>query len=167
MVIMALPQQSSDELTGHFKVEGFVHVLRDLPEPQIDFMIDEVLRTCEWLPSPAKTLKIANNWKRVDEPAQARAIAAHKARDERQARLDDDRAALLGGPVTQDWVDALPERHAEILETEGFLYRCRECGSHTQRRSAIRKAISSDAAVRTALDMAEKSKTDQRQGEAA
>lgn len=132
-LMLTLPRQKIEgEVAGALKFESYHVVLGNLPLVQIDWMVREVLRTCEWMPSPAQCLKIAERWQRSDVATQARALAEGKVRREHQARLDENRHRLQRERCEQDWIDALPDRHREVFEVEGLLWRC-ECGSYAQR----------------------------------
>jgi len=133
LLIMTLPKQTASGVAGAIRAEAYAHLLKDMPAAQVEWMVDQVLRRCEWLPAPAKCLAIAEEWHRADEPVQARWKAEALARRERQARLADTRERLRTERCEQDWIDALPERTKAILETEGLLRRCDDCGSYAQR----------------------------------
>lgn len=133
LVLMAtLPKQASGEADGVLRVEGYLHTLGPMPKKQLDFMRDEALRTCEWMPAPATLERIAQRWQRADDATTALGRAAIRARQERQFRLDDARRALRFGTLEQARIDVLSDRIKSILEAEGLLWRC-ECGSYCAR----------------------------------
>lgn len=136
MLLMAtLPKQSAGDVAGVLKVEGYVRSLRHLSRPQVEFMIDEALRRCRWLPAPAEMLAIADDWRRGDEPVQVRAKAQAMAQREHQARMDESFAALQCGELDDAAVSAWPERWQQIAETRGLI--TIEDGSCRIRSSAI------------------------------
>ena len=131
MMILSLPRKTSGELEGMIQVESYYLVLNHLPVQQIDWMVTEVVRTCEWAPPPAKCLTIAAEWQRADDPVQARRLAAAAAHREVLARSDELAAArkrLDWSVVSQDEIDAMPEWLQAGLVRSGSLRRC-ECGS--------------------------------------
>lgn len=119
----ALPKQSAGQAEGVFQVEAYVTVLAGLSLAQVEFMVDRVLRTCEWLPAPAKCLRISEEFQRTDASVQVRARAEALARREMQARFDDTFAALERGELDADAIAALPERWITIAETRGLIWR--------------------------------------------
>lgn len=132
MLLMTLPHQASGRVDGVLKVEAYSLALRRLPQPQIEFMVEEAIRTCRWLPSPAECLAIADKWRRHDAAVESRHLAKSISRREREARLDGARAALKAGTMDQAAIDALPERWRRIFETESLL-RLHPDGSFTLR----------------------------------
>lgn len=132
LLIMTLPKQSAAGVAGAIRVEAYAQLLKDKPAAQIEWMVEQVLRQCEWLPAPAKCLAIAEEWQRADDPVRARWKAEALARREREARLDEARERLRTERCEQDWIDALPERTLAILEAQNLLRRCEDCGSYAQ-----------------------------------
>lgn len=127
-----LPRKADDDLTGELRNKLYRRKLRHLSRPQLSFTVETALDECEWFPTPAQLSEIAKRWQRTDEAVQARNRAETLARKERNTRLDENRRQLQRERCEQDWIDALPDRHCEVFEVEGLLWRC-ECGSYAQR----------------------------------
>lgn len=128
-----MPRQSADAATGKVKIENMQRLLGHLPRITLDWLLDEAHRRFTFYPSIHQLLELAQQWTRTDDAVQARMIAARKARDERDARLTETRNRLRSERCDQAWIDGLTGRAAQILETEGLLHRCAECGSYSQR----------------------------------
>lgn len=161
-LISDMPRAKADATTGMVKIENMVEHLGHLPRPCLEWMRRQVHVRFDWMPTIKQLLDLASEWKRDDEPLRVRIKAAVIARNERQSRLNEQRNALRSGVVSQDWVDALPERNAAILETEGLLYACRDCGSFTQRQSAIVQKIDDPLAIAGAVQRAQRAETGER-----
>lgn len=88
-------------------------------EPALNFLAREATATCRFFPTPSECIEIIGRWERRDEATQAKAMAATRARQERQQRLDDLRSRIDAGEATPAEVAAQPGRIRAILETEG------------------------------------------------
>lgn len=139
-----MPRQGMDAVSGTVKTENMQRHLGHLPRPCVNWMMDVVHARFTFYPSIKELLELAAEWRRDDEAVRARAKAAVRARDERLARLDDARRALRAGTLDQDAVDSLPERTLAILTTDGLLWRCPGCGSHTARPVAPTTQLDDD-----------------------
>jgi len=128
-----MPRKSADEATGKVKIENMQRLLGHLPRITLDWLLDEAHRRFTFYPSIHQLLDLAQEWTRTDEAVQARMIAARKVRDERDARLTETRRKLRSERCDQAWIDRLGARVAKIMETEGLLHRCADCGSYSQR----------------------------------
>lgn len=150
-MLSIMPRQQADDVTAELRVEMMTRMLGHLPRVTIDWMADQALRRFTFLPSVKELLDLSLEWTRGDDAVRARVKAGRLALDERQARLDDARAALRCGEIDQDGIDALPDRVKAILETEGLLWRC-DCGSYAPRpQTPMGAAIESFEQVRAGM----------------
>jgi len=127
-----LPRKNDDEKTGEERIKVYARMLGDQPAAAIDFLMQRAFETCRWMPTVAECLDIMKGWKRDDEPMQAHLLAGTLSRRERQARFDAAMARLARREMTQEEIDVLPARWAEVAEARAYLWRC-DCGSYVAR----------------------------------
>lgn len=128
-----MPRQGTDTATGAIKLDNQVRHLGHLPRACLDWMAGQVHARFTFYPSIKELLELSKEWTRDDASIRARVLAKHRAAKERQARVSDMRRRLRMERVPQQDLDALSEGAAKILETEGLLHRCDDCGSFAQR----------------------------------
>ncbi len=117
----ALPRQSAGEANGKLRLAAYKRKLAHLPAEAISYLADQALDRCRWFPTIAECVEIVSEWKRSDEPVQAKARAQAIARREREARMDDAMKALQRGDLDDDAVNAWPEAWQRIAETRALI----------------------------------------------
>lgn len=129
----ALPKRASDDLTGKLLVKLYQRKLGTMPTEQVSFLTDTAIAELDWFPTIKQALGIATRWQRDDHATSVLKLARGLSFREHNSRLSDARQRLKTKRCEQSWVDALTHGQAEVLEAESLLWRCRECGSYTQR----------------------------------
>jgi hypothetical protein len=122
VLLASLPKRKSDDISGELLINAYRRMLGHLPTAQIDHLAVEVLAKCEWFPSIAECLRLAESWTRNDDALRNKGRAAVIARNERQARLDETMAALERGELSGEQIGALPERFIQIAHTRGLIW---------------------------------------------
>lgn len=122
--------RATDETSGKLLVAAYQRMLGDQPEAALAYMAERVLAECRWFPTIAECFDILADWKRDDEPQQAKALARgiieHRTiKDERESfeRKEAFIVALRKGEVTQAEVDAAPIWFCDCAEALGLLTR--------------------------------------------
>lgn len=121
MLWAALPKRPTDKLSGKLMAAAYERELGHHSRAAVDYLTDHALAECRFFPSLAECREILSRWRRGDEPARAQAMALSKARQEREARLDDIRRRLKWGEMTQAEVDGLSVRTQRILDGENLV----------------------------------------------
>lgn len=165
-MMFTLPhQRSGDGSTSELKAASYEMVLGHMPLPHIDWMVRQVMKTCEWLPPPAKCLTIAEGWHRSDDAVLARREAAKRAHNETMARSVECNAArrrMEYGGVEQADIEAMPPWVVGYLLKVRELVRCEDCGSLAPARRSKPEQIAEETDLRVILDRIEDA---QRQGD--
>ena len=128
-----MPRQATGGSTAAIKLENLIRHLGHLPKPCIDWMGGEVHARFTFYPTVKELLDLSKEWTRDDASIQARTMAKRRAVAERQARMSEMRRRLRQERVAQAEIDALGEPACKVLEAEGLLHRCSDCGSFAQR----------------------------------
>lgn len=117
----SLPRQADGEVSGSLRLSVYRKELKHLPKAAVSFLYQEAVRKCRWFPTIAECLAIAGEWRRGDEPVQARAKAEALARRERELRMDEAMGALQRGELDDEAVNAWPEWWKLIAQTRGLI----------------------------------------------
>lgn len=118
-----LPRRAVDDLAGELMVAAYRRMLGHHTEAAINFMTEEVHRTCRWFPTIAECLEILGRWRRNDEAMIRRNRAGSLVRREVQARYDEAMARLAARELMQDEIDALPEGWKRQAAERCYLWR--------------------------------------------
>ncbi|AOR76325.1 hypothetical protein BES08_05785 [Novosphingobium resinovorum] len=132
VLLANLPKRNSDDISGKLLISTYQKKLGNLPKDQISFIADRAITECEWFPSIAECLRLAEGWERNDDAVRVRREATVAARWERQARFEEMMARLAAGDVDQSEIDGLPVSWLEVAETRGHLRR-EDGGRYTSR----------------------------------
>ena len=116
-----LPARREDALSGELRLNLYRRHFISQPTAAWAFLVERATLECKWFPSPQEMKAIFDRWSRTDGPHRAVQLAQLRASQEKQARFDDLVARLKEEQVTQEEVDALPDRWKRILATQGFL----------------------------------------------
>lgn len=119
--LTVLPSRDGDDLTAKLRIALYRKHFGNLPDEAWSFLVEHATIECTFFPSPAECRSILDRWSRTDGPWRAHQYAQLRARQEKEARMDELRAKGREGTLTQEEVDPLPERWKRILAVEGFL----------------------------------------------
>ena len=117
----ALPSQNADDLSGELLVAAYRRKLGHMPAEQISFIADQALEECRWFPAIAECMDIAKRWERDDAAVRERNLALASVRWEKQHRMEEAMAAIRSGVMSEDEINAMPDRWISIAETRGLL----------------------------------------------
>lgn len=117
----SLPRKGADDLAGDLMLAAYRRKLGHMPAGQISYLTDQALERCKWFPTIAECIQIAAGWERDDEAYHRRNRAAAAVRHEKQNRMEETMAAIRSGAMSDDEINALPERWISIAETRGLL----------------------------------------------
>lgn len=106
-MLATLPRKNADDVSGEAMVEMYRLQLHGYAKPQLDHLVKEAGRTCEWMPSPARCIEIIGSWPRDDLPARVQRKALHRVFTERQARERDKMLPPPGGWVTPEEIEEI------------------------------------------------------------
>lgn len=121
IMIAALPRQNADDISAELFVAAYRRKLGHMPAEQISFITDQALESCRWFPTIAECMDIAKRWERDDVAVRERNLALASARWEKQHRMEDAMAAIRSGAMSEDDINALPDRWLSIADTRGLL----------------------------------------------
>lgn len=116
-----MPKRKDDELTGELRLNLYRRHFGSQPAAALSYLVERATLDLKFFPTPQEAKVILDRWSRTDGPHRAVQFAQLRVRQELQARFDDVVAQLKEGKVTQEQVDALPERWKRILATQGFV----------------------------------------------
>lgn len=125
MAMMAvLPRQGKDATTGAVMIKQYVAKLGKHPKGAIDHLWSKSVDRLKWFPVIAECNEIISEWvSRAQELKHAKDIAQSRLHREKDFRFRDGMDRLRTREVSQDEVDALPERwKAQALEM-GYLWK--------------------------------------------
>lgn len=118
-----LPGRSDDDISGGLRLNLYRRHFGHLSRDALAYLTDRATATCKWFPTPAELFEILKGWERTDPAYRAIRLARRVGQKEWQARFDDTIRRFRLGEVTQEEVDAMPERWKSIAATQGFLTR--------------------------------------------
>lgn len=118
-----LPRRADDDVKGELRAKLYRAKLRHCTEPQIIFVVDKALERFTFFPTIKELLDVAAEWiaPASDALALRRRLVA-KLNASRQARFDALMDRLKARDLTQDEIDALPERIRMIALDKGYLW---------------------------------------------
>lgn len=117
-----LPTRGDDELSGELRLALYRKHFGQLPAAALSYLVEQATLTCRFFPTPMECKAILDRWSRTDGPHRAQQFAQVRAAREVQARFDHTMLQLRRGEMTQEQVDALPERWKRIAATQGHLW---------------------------------------------
>ncbi|WP_144400980.1 hypothetical protein [Novosphingobium sp. MBES04] len=132
VLAVALPSQHRGEVSKDVLAEAYRQALGNYPVAAIRAMRDEALRRCQWFPTIRECLDMLSQIAPSNPLESKRGVVLRRISDERQARFEEAMARLAAGEVSQDDIDAMPDRWKRIGETRSHLWRC-DCGSYVLR----------------------------------
>lgn len=122
-----LPRQGKDAVTGAVMMKTYTAKLSKFPKGAIAHLWNKSVEQCEWFPTVAECLRMANEW--VDGArmlVHARSVAASRINRERDHRFNDAIEALKAGTMSQADVDKLPEAWRKIAVEKGYLWHLKD-----------------------------------------
>lgn len=119
--LTVLPSRGDDERKGRLRLSIYHRLIGHHPREAIAFMVERVLTTLEWFPSPKQCLDILAQWTRRDDAVRDQARAAAHVRHEMRARFDTTMRALELRELDQTAIDALPRAMRAIGAERGLL----------------------------------------------
>lgn len=121
--LTVLPSRGDDERKGKLRLSIYHRLIGRHPREAIAFMVERVLTTLEWFPSPKQCLDILAGWSRRDDAVSDRDRAARHVRHEVRARFDALMLMLDRRELDQAAIDKLPLAIRDIAAERGFLRR--------------------------------------------
>lgn len=120
-MLTVLPDRKGDDLTAELRIALYRRHFGSYPREAWSHLTERATLTCKFFPSPQECKAILDQWNRSDGPFRAHQLAQTRVRNELQLRFTDLVTRLREGKVTQQEVDALPERWKRILAVQGFV----------------------------------------------
>ena len=106
-ILDTLPRRKDDKDTGKLRFNLYRTCLSHLSEPQLWWVVNRAVTTCDWYPSVKQLLDIAALWERRDEATEALRLAKLLVNREVNRRLREQSRKAPAPPLTQEVVDAM------------------------------------------------------------
>lgn len=132
--LSTLPRRGDDDLSAELRTKHWCRDFGGYPNSAITFLHDTVRRECRFFPSPKECFDILARWERNDKPARDRNYARNRVAMELRVRFDEAMSALSSRRLSQEEIDALPDRWKAIAAERCLLWALRD-GTYVVRNS--------------------------------
>lgn len=116
----ALPRRKQDGASGKLRAAAERRALANFSAEAMSYLAKQAVERCQWFPTISECLTILEEWKQPEIEIKRRAELI--ARNELNARLDENMDALKRGKLDGEQIAALPARHRDIAQTRGLIY---------------------------------------------
>ncbi len=101
MMLAVLPKRNLDDISGEIFVKAYARMLGHLSNAQLSLVTEIVIARCKWMPTIAECLEIARDYPAKDSRIARYRLASRIARDEEDARRQDQKDRELAAHYDQ------------------------------------------------------------------
>lgn len=121
VLLASLPRRASDGPAGDLLVNAYKTRLEHLPKGAFDQACNAALSGCQWFPTIAELLKLAEGWT-PPSPADLKTLIETRIDQENRLRFDEAIDALRCRTLGQPQIDAMPPQWQRIAVERGYLW---------------------------------------------